>query len=140
MDGRATIVRTVVADQLRGCRMLEPIPDLPEHVLGFVATGTLTGDDYEKVLIPAVDRALARHEKIRLLYVRGAEFAGVTGGAIWDDMRVGFSHITRWEKIAVVTDKDWIRHAVDIFGYLIPGEVKGYTTADLPAARSWVVA
>jgi hypothetical protein len=75
-----------------------------------------------------------------LLYVLGEEFSGITAGAIWDDTRVGFAHITRWEKIAVVTDTDWLRHAVDIFGYLIPGEVKGFTTAELPAARAWVVA
>jgi hypothetical protein len=120
--------------------MLEPITDLPENVLGFVARGTLTGSDYEQVLMPAVDKALASHDKIRLLYVLGDEFSGLTGGAVWDDTRVGFGHITRWEKIAVVTNKDWVRHAVDLFGYLIPGEVKGFQTAELSEARAWIVA
>jgi hypothetical protein len=120
--------------------MLERIPDLPDNVLGFVAKGELTGDDYDKILIPAVDQALASHEKIRLLYVLGEEFDGITGGAIWGDTRVGFSHITRWEKIAIVSDKEWLRHAVDIFGYLMPGEVKGYTTKELSDARTWVLA
>jgi hypothetical protein len=120
--------------------MLERIADLPDNVLGFVAKGKLTGDDYTTVLIPAVDTMLASHDKIRLLFVFGTEFDGLTGGAIWEDTRVGFGHVTRWEKIAVVTDTEWLRHAVDIFGYLIPGEVKGYTSAELPDARAWVVA
>jgi SpoIIAA-like len=120
--------------------MLERIEGLPDTVLRFEAKGELTGDDYNTILIPAVDQALARHDKLRLLYVLGEEFSGITGGAIWGDTRVGFSHVTRWEKIAVVTDKDWLRHSVDIFGYLIPGEVKGFTTSELPDARAWVVA
>jgi len=35
-------------------------------------------------------------------------------------------HVTRREKIAVVTDKEWLRHSVDIFGYLIPGEIRAF--------------
>jgi SpoIIAA-like len=118
--------------------MIEPIADLPANVVGFVAKGKLSSDDYEKVLIPAVDRALEANDKVRLLYVLGDDFDGMSAGAMWDDTRVGFSHVTRWEKIAVVTDEDWLRHSVDIFGYLIPGEVKAFALADEAAARSWV--
>ncbi len=120
--------------------MLDRITDLPDDVIGFVAKGELTSDDYEKVMIPAVDQALGDHDKIRMLYVLSGEFEGLTAGAAWDDTRVGFSHITRWEKIAVVTDKDWVRHSVEIFGYLMPGEVKGFTPAEESAALAWVAA
>ena len=118
--------------------MLERITDLPDNVIGFRAKGTLTGDDYASALIPAVDRALEEHEKVRLLYILGEEFDGLTAGAMWDDTRVGFSHVTRWEKIAVVARKDWLRHSVDIFGYLIPGEVKAFATTEEAEARAWV--
>jgi hypothetical protein len=118
--------------------VIEPIPDLPENVVGFVAKGKLSSDDYEKVLIPAVERALEAHDKARLLYVLGGEFDGMTPGAMWDDTRVGVGTLTKWEKIAVVTDKDWIRHSVDIFGYLMPGDVKAFSTAEEAAARTWV--
>ena len=120
--------------------MLDRITDLPSNVVGIVAKGKLTKDDYEKVLIPAVDQALQDHEKIRLLYVLGGEFDGMTAGAVWDDTRVGFSHVTKWEKIAIVTDKDWVRHSIDIFGYLMPGEVKGFTSDEESTARIWVAA
>lgn len=118
--------------------MLERITGLPEPVVGFVAKGKLTSDDYQNVLIPAVDQALEDHEKVRLLYILGGQFDGLTAGAMWDDTRVGFAHVTRWEKVAVVTDEDWLRHSVDIFGYLIPGEVKAFTTSEEAAARAWV--
>jgi SpoIIAA-like len=127
------------AARASGGTMIEAIPDLPDNVVGFTAKGKLGSDDYEKVLMPAVEAALGRHDKIRMLYVLGHEFDGMSAGAIWDDTRVGFSHITRWEKIAVVSDKDWLRHSVDVFGYLMPGEVKAFAESDEQAARAWVV-
>ena len=35
--------------------MIEIINELPENVVGFRATGKVTKDDYEKILMPAVD-------------------------------------------------------------------------------------
>jgi hypothetical protein len=84
--------------------MLERIPDLPDTVLGFKASGELTSDDYRDVLVPAVEAALQGQEKLRLLYVLGDEVTGFSAGAAWQDTKVGMGHITKWEKIAVVTD------------------------------------
>jgi hypothetical protein len=119
--------------------MLERIPDLPDTVLGFKASGELTSDDYRDVLVPAVEAALQGQEKLRLLYVLGDEVTGFSAGAAWQDTKVGMGHITKWEKIAVVTDKEWLRHSVNIFGYLIPGEIKAYPAAKEPDARAWIV-
>ena len=101
--------------------MLEKISDVPDSVLGFRASGELTGEDYRNVLVPAVEAALQSLDKLRLLYLLGDDVTGLSAGAAWQDTKVGMEHVTRWEKIAVVTDKDWLRHSVDIFGYLIPG-------------------
>ena len=32
----------------------------------------------------------------------------------------------------------WVRHAVNLFGYLIPGEVKVYDLADEADASAWI--
>lgn len=42
------------------------------------------------------------------------------------------------EKIAVVTDKEWLRHSVSIFGYLIPGEIRAFPATQEGDARVWV--
>jgi hypothetical protein len=117
--------------------MLEKIPDLPNTVLGFKATGELTSDDYQNVLVPAVEAALRDQDKLRLLYVLGDEVTGFSASAAWQDAKVGMAHITKWEKIAVVTDKEWLRHSANIFGYLIPGEIKAYKTEE-EDARAWI--
>lgn len=118
--------------------MLERIPDLPDSVIGFKASGEITGDDYRDVLIPAVDSALKGAHNLRFLYVLGEDVTGFTPGAAWQDTKVGLGHYTRWEKVAVVSDKEWLRHSVDIFGYLIPGEIKAFTPAEEAEARTWV--
>ena len=38
--------------------MLKLIEDLPVNVLGVTAEGKITGEDYEKVLIPALEEKL----------------------------------------------------------------------------------
>ncbi len=118
--------------------MIELLTDLPDNVVGLSASGEVTGDDYENVFIPAVEAALGKHDKIRLLYVLGPEFTGYSGRAMWEDGKVGMGHVTRWERIAVVTDHSWMAHAVNVFGYLIPGQVKSFSVAERAAAIAWV--
>jgi hypothetical protein len=118
--------------------MLEQLHDLPASILGFRASGEITGDDYKEVLVPAVAAALEQHEKLRMLYILGDDVTGLSGGAAWQDTKVGLGHYIKWERVAVCTDKEWLRHAVDIFGYLIPGEVKAFDLEGEGEARAWL--
>lgn len=118
--------------------MLETIAGLPDNVLGIKASGGVTADDYRQVLVPAVEKILAGEGKVRMLFVYDEDVTGLSAGAAWQDTKVGLGHYTRWEKVAVVTDREWLRHSVDIFGYLVPGEIKAFTTEEEAEARTWV--
>ena len=118
--------------------MIELMPELPPHVVGLVASGQVTAEDYEAVVIPAVEAALKTHDKICLLYHIGSEWTGFTAGAMWDDAKVGLSHMAAWEKIAVVTDVEWIRAGVKFFGFTITGVVKIFGNEQLDEAKGWV--
>ena len=118
---------------------VETISGLPDNVVGVIAKGKVRGEDYEDVIDPAVDAALANHDKVRFLYVLGADFDGYTGDASWEDGKLGMKHITSWEKIAFVSDKDWIRNSVNVMGYLIPGKVKSFSLDDEADARAWIL-
>ena len=88
--------------------MIEKVPGLSDNVVGFVAKGHVTKRDYDEALTPAIEQALRHYPKIRCYYELGTEFAGMDAGAFWEDFKVGVGYLTRWERIAVVTDVDWI--------------------------------
>ena len=101
--------------------MLTSMTDLPPGVLGFEASGTLHADDYRDVLLPAVEAAIQRGGKVRIVLVI-ERFDGVSGGALWQDLKMGVEHLTHWERIALVTDIDWMKHLTALFGWMTPGD------------------
>ncbi len=119
--------------------MLEPIKDLPTGVIGFEAVGEVHGDDYRDVLLPAL-RAAAESGKVRLVYVLGERFEGYSGGAAWQDSKLAFEHPRSWERVALVTDVDWVQHVAAVFGWMVPGHFERFALADRQAAISWAAA
>ena len=119
---------------------IEMVPALPDHVVGFIAKGTIERDDYIGTIEPAIETALAMHDKISLLYVLGEDFEGYTTGAMWEDGELGAKHLRSFDKVAVVTDVAWCRHAVNLMGHLIPAKVKVYSVAEEADASEWVTA
>ena len=118
--------------------MIELLTDLPDNVVGAEAVGEVSTDDYRTVLEPAIDAALGKHAKARLLYVLGDRFEGYSAGAAWEDTKVGVEHWRSWERIAVVTDREWIAHGVKAFGWLLPGAVRVFPVAERADATAWV--
>ncbi len=118
--------------------MVEQIPDLPDNVLGFSAKGTVTANDYESVLIPAVEAQFSRGGKVRFLYYLGDDFSGFEAPAMWADTKLGLKHLAGWERIALVSDVEWIRAAVIVFALAIPGHVRVFHNRELPEATRWV--
>lgn len=117
---------------------LELIGDLPANVLGVEAQGKVTDNDYETVLIPAVEKMMAANNKGRLLYVFGSSFDGYEAEAMWDDAKLGLKHLASWEKIAFVSDSGMYRGVVKAFGFAMAGEVRVFSLAQLGEAKSWI--
>lgn len=120
--------------------MIEHVTSFPDGVLAFVCHGHVTKADYEGVLVPAVIDALKKNDKIRLYYETAPDFTGIHPGAMWEDFKVGIEHLTRWERFAIVTDIDWIKHTMRFFSFLMPGKLKLFPTADAAKAREWITA
>jgi len=118
--------------------MIEKIPDLPGNVLGFSAKGTVTANDYESVIIPEVEAMFSRQDKVRLFYQLGEEFSGFEAAAVWDDTKLGLKHLTGWEKIALVSDVEWVRWALTIFGLAMPGHIRVFHNRDFAEAKRWI--
>lgn len=118
--------------------MIELIEGLPDAVVGIEAVGTVTSEDYRRVATPAIERARAHHEKIRLMHVIGDRFGEHTAAALWEDATVGLSHVRSVERIAVVTDVAHFRALVKAAGWSLPGEVRLFSNAERAEAEFWV--
>ena len=112
---------------------------LPPGVLGFEVNGELHADDYRNVLVPAVEAATRAGERIRIVLVF-ERFDGLSGGALWQDLTMGVEHLTHWDRIALVTDIDWMIQLTALFGWMTPGELEHFPLAEREAAIAWVAA
>ncbi len=120
--------------------MIEKLTGFPDNILAFACSGQVTGQDYDEVLIPAVEAALASHKRVRLYYEIGADLRGIDADAVVSDFKVGMKHLMRWEQIALVSDVAWIRNTVRAFGFLLPGRLRVFHADEAQAARAWILA
>lgn len=118
--------------------MLELIPGLPEHVVGVRATGEVHKDDLETVLIPALDRQVEQYDAIYYLLLLETDIRNWDLGAWISDAKAGIKHLTKWTKIAVVTDQENVQRFTDLFSKITPGEARGYPLAALETAKAWL--
>ena len=122
--------------------MVEQISGLPAGVLGFRLTGKLTRDEYHNELMQPIYASLERGEKLKMLIELPDSFAGLDAGALWEDVKaagsVGLKDRSAWQRFALVTDKDWVRHGVSVFGWISPGELRVFEPSQLEQATAWV--
>lgn len=95
----------------------------------------MTKADYGYRLGATVLVALRGHQKARLYYEVGADFAGFDAGAMREDFKIDAEHLTRWDQVAVVTDVDWIPNAVRLLGFLMPATTKCFSRSKSAQAR-----
>jgi hypothetical protein len=120
--------------------MLKRIVDMPPGTIGFEAIGKVDDDDFEDAVAPALRRVIAEGRKVRLLYLLGPRLGEYEGDALKEEVKFAAHHPTAYERVAVVSDEEWLRPALRVLSVLVPGQLRGFAVADLNAAKSWVAA
>jgi hypothetical protein len=118
--------------------MIEFLPESHGNVLGVKAVGKVTDKDYKEVLIPKVDRMLAKYEKGRFLYYLSEEFEGFEFGAMWDDMKYAAGHNAKFDKVALVGGPKWVDWSVKISQHFMKAEIRTFSADELTQAWGWV--
>ena len=72
------------------------------------------------------------------MYHLGDEFTGFDAEAVWDDTKVGLKHYFSWDRIAVVSDVNWVRRGAQVVGFAMPCELRVFGNDELDKARDWV--
>ena len=120
--------------------MVEQLEGMPEGTLGFRISGKINLDEYLLMLNPIREK-LERGEKVSFLVETAPDFSGLDMGALWEDLRVagsvGLKYRSSWERIAVVTDNDWMKRGIAAFDWVIPGEMRIFAPGELEKAKAW---
>jgi hypothetical protein len=118
--------------------MLRRLGDMPAGTIGFEAVGEVEDDDWEDAVEPVLRSEIAAGEKVRLLYLLGPESRGVERDALGADTGFRARHVTSFERVAVVSDEDWMRPALAALSVLLPGRAKAFRVHELSAAKTWL--
>lgn len=117
--------------------MFTQLTDLPADVLGFEARGKFTAQDYEAVLMPAMDAAVKKGP-VRLLFVMPEGFHGMEIGAMRDDLLFGLKQFRDFRKFAFVTDDETMASLTRNFAFMIPAETRVFSLAERDQAVNWL--
>lgn len=120
--------------------MLQLMNDVPANVVGVRAAGKVDKEDYEKVLLPAVERAAKQYGEINYLMVFETDISNFTYQAWMQDAKMSLKEFSKWNKIAIVSDQKIVERMSYVFNFLSPAEAKGFPMADLELAKNWVAA
>jgi hypothetical protein len=120
--------------------MLRRMTDMPDGTIGFEAIGEVEDDDWEREVEPVLRREIADGRKVRLLYLLGPGTREVEGDAMRADTGFRARHATSFDRVAVVSDEDWMRPALGALSFLLPGKARGFRVHDLPEAKAWLAA
>lgn len=118
--------------------MIEEMQDMPAGVSGIRISGRVTAEDFDRFR-PTLDRML-NSDEIRFVEVIGPDYEGFGSGGLLADVKQGFTtlkHIRAFRRTAIVSDTQWIAHAVHAMGWMIPGELKLFGMDELDAATAW---
>ena len=121
--------------------MIERLTDLPPGTLGFRASGKIGSEEYREMIAPIYE-ALERGEKLNIYFELAGDFHGLDLGALWQDVKaagsIGLGHRSSWQRMALVTDKEWVRHGASAFGWLAPGELRLFELSQSAEAKKWL--
>ncbi len=117
----------------------------PANVCAVEVVGKLEKADYDTVLLPALRQQIDGTGEIRIVFVFGDRYEGLTIGGNLADAKLYVSELfhhelSKWTRCAVVTDESWLRHAIGMFRFMMPGEVECFEPSDVEAAIAWAAA
>lgn len=118
--------------------MITQIQNVPDNMVAFDATGLVTKEDFETIVIPAVNELVGRTNELNYLMVINTDLSKFSIGAWLQDLLLGLKKITKWQRAAILTDSDMVNTFTDIFSVIVPGEFKGFMRSELATAIRWV--
>lgn len=117
--------------------MIGILPGLAPNVIGFRASGDVTREDYEKVVFPEVRKHTQNGKDLNFVFYVETPSKNFSIGAWIRNLWLGLKEFSLWNKVAIISDQEKVRHFTDAISPLLPGEYKGFRPDQLDAAVRW---
>ncbi|HAO09096.1 STAS/SEC14 domain-containing protein [Chryseobacterium mucoviscidosis] len=117
--------------------MITIIPEAPENVAAFNATGEVTKEDFENLVFPRVKAKIEQFGELNYLMYLDTDLDNFTAGAWLEDALLGLKNLTKWNRAAILTDNQHVQNFTEIFSVLMPGEFKSFPKGNLYNAMYW---
>lgn len=105
--------------------------------LGYVIPGEITDSDLN-VMNKDIEEKLKAYEKVRL-YLELTDFEGYESlKTFWHDLKKTLGHFNDFERIAIVTDKDWLEWAVKLTDMVNKADIRAFEFEDRAYAQQWI--
>ncbi len=69
------------------------------------------------------------------------DYGGFGPGALVEDPKLGLGaliqHHSAFKRIAVVSDRDWVAHALHVCAWMVPGELALFGIDEFEQAKEW---
>ncbi|WBX98418.1 STAS/SEC14 domain-containing protein [Chryseobacterium gambrini] len=117
--------------------MITIIPEAPENVAAFNATGVVTKEDFENLVFPRVKAKIEQFGELNYLMYLDTDLDNFTAGAWLEDALLGLKNLTKWNRAAILTDNQHVQNFTEIFSVLMPGEFKSFPKGNLYNALYW---
>ncbi|SEG47983.1 SpoIIAA-like [Halpernia humi] len=117
--------------------MITKIPQTPENIVAFKASGEITKKDYENCVIPEIKAKVNQFHELNFLFYLDSTLGDFSLGAMVEDAAIGIKNLINWNRIAIVTDQASIRNFTEIFSVIMPGEYETFHVEDLENAIYW---
>jgi hypothetical protein len=116
--------------------MVEQLPESTDKVLAFRMSDKLHDEDYKK-FVPAIEAAVAKQGKVRLLAVFH-DFHGWDLHAVWDDVKFASEHCHDIERVAIVGERRWESWMAKVCKPFTTAKTRYFDASEIEAARAWV--
>jgi len=118
--------------------MVELLNDFPPYVAAYKATGHVNKEEYEHVVMARINEVAAHYGKINFLVLMETEVWDYSFGSLVDYVKMTFEHFKQWNRLAVVSNEQWVNKVYDVLGGLVYGEVKSFKIYQYEEARQWI--
>jgi SpoIIAA-like len=122
--------------------MIEALQEMPPGVTGVRVSGRVSGEELRE--FRPTWQKLVQTDQVRFVEVIDNDYTGFGPGGLIEDWKMSWGsllgHHSAFKRIAVVTDKEWIIHAIHALAWMVPGEIKVFGLDDLDGAKRWAAA